>query len=174
MSSDANLGEKRVLNAQTAEQKLKQLEEVLDNYEKTNKLNIKLDNDLERYFDITEAKLLSMTGEDCGIAACLLANYSIHIQKQLNRHISKSEWAKECIDKAITPHISQYRVPSQYQSADEVKMLAIQGNEYTRKLNEIRVLAQTRVNTLLYISGKIDGLVKTYLELQQTKRKNRE
>jgi len=153
-----------------AEQLLEKLDIVLNEYDNQHGIKVKLDNKVEQYLNYSIEDFNRLTPDQCGEISAVLAIYSIFIQKEQNRQSARVRWCESVIDNTIAQYISQYK--TQFQTFEERKLLAINGNSFTKKLNDLRIKASTRLSEIYGISSKIDLYIRTLLDLQQSKRRN--
>lgn len=149
----------------TAEQKLAELEKVLDSYENDLGLKIAASPDVEKYLNISQDELKCLSPEECGEAAFLLAQEALFIQKEINKHKTRLDWAKFHIDRVIAPLIGQYD-----KFTPNKKELAIKNDAYASKLNVLLARATHCINRLSYLPGQMRFMAETLIEYQRTKR----
>lgn len=142
---------------------------MLSNYhERYGVLAIKVKNEAEVYLNISKHELKHLSTEECGEANVILTQYAIFIQDMYNKEISRVTWAKDEINRIIAPKLSQY--DKQYKSHEEKRCLAIDESDYTRKLEELKGLAQASADKLYFIANRIESLAKAYATLVHTKK----
>lgn len=153
----------------SADEKLKKINAALVSYEETKGIpQGEPHNEGIVYLNMNEKDLRTMSAEDAGAAAAVLAQYSYHIQRALNEERAVVNWIDAEIRRSIFNEISQYSGAT----AEERKSKAIAGNEYTKKLDRLRAQAQARVDRLEYLPNRIDAIRLSLVELQATKRKH--
>lgn len=158
-------GEEELESTQAIVQKY---DEALNKYETGIGLNsYVLHSEAEKYLNMPHDELRKLSAEDCGEAAVVLAQLSFSIQKHYNQELARIGLCEEEIRRTITNEISQYRG----NSFEERKMQAIRGNDKAIKLDRIKGWAQARANRLSYLASKIEFLSRTFLDYQQTKRR---
>jgi hypothetical protein len=156
-------------NESFAEKKLAQAEKMLEEYElRKGVLPIRVNNEAENYLNMDANQLRKLNADECGEAATILSLYAVHLQKVFNDQLARVNWANAQISKAIYKEVQQQ---SGY-SAEERKLKVVYSNEYTRKLAEIRTIAQAVVDRLSYMTARIEFVARTLLSLQQSRRKN--
>lgn len=155
-------------NAESASQQLDKINKALAEYERSKGVPaITPHNEAEQYLNMPHTELRKMTPEQCGEAAVVLAQYGFHLQRAFNEEVARMNWAEDVAKRTIAGDVKQYQAPS----FEERKMLAIRGNEYASKLDQIRSWAKARSERLSYLSSKVEFLARTMLELQQTRRR---
>lgn len=155
---------------QTVDEKIIDLDKVLDDFEKSCGLPSVGHKDLE-----TEAKRLlesppevtsKMSSEECGQAAITLQKFAFFLQKTVNRETSKVKWAEASILKTISGDI----LFQKGYGFEERKLAAIKNNDAATKLQSLKIKHELRAERILYLSSKIESLSKAFLELQKSKR----
>jgi hypothetical protein len=161
-------------NALGAQSKLdnvvKQIEVYLEN--KRGLTQLKVHNYVEKYINMPQEEMRRLEQSECAEAGLILTRYAGYVQECYNKELSRLNWAEAEIRRAITPELNQYN--KAYQTYEERKALAIAGNEYTARLEELRTWAQTLVDRLAFMAQRIDAIARAYFNLQQSKRKNNE
>lgn len=158
-------GPKELENAKSVMEKI---DAALADYEKASGLpSITPNSEAEQYLNMSHKELQPMTAELCGEAAVVLAQYSFHLQRCYNSELARITWAEDSIRRTITDSINQVRGAS----FEERKMQATKQNEYAFKLDQIRTWAKCRADKLSYLASKVEFLARTFLDLQQTKRR---
>jgi len=150
------------------DQRLAEVENILKEYESSLGLKIADQEDYSRYLNLKQSQLKKMSPEECGEVAFMMAQQSLYIQQEINKHTQRMNWANTNIEIMIAKSLDNYG--TKYTPYEIRKTLAINDNEYTAKLYEIFVRAKQFLDKLSYIPTKIGYLSKTLLELQQTKR----
>ncbi len=152
--------------ALTADQSIARIDEMISEYEKG--LAVQLEKpDVSKYLNAGGDDIKRMTAEDCSTAAITITRYSAFIQQNYNREFAKVNWAKNIIMKHVAPRIMQYSAPN----AEERRSLAIQGDEFTLKVNQIQAMAQLRVDILTNLSYQIKALADKFEGAAQSKRR---
>jgi hypothetical protein len=116
---------------------------------------------------INGSDLIKLSPEECGQIAVDLASYAIYIQRTLSKETSYLKWLESKISLAIAPELNSY---VGYFSNEQRRSMAIVSNEYAYQLEELRVVAQLKVDMLAQVPFQINQLVKTVLEIQASKR----
>lgn len=152
----------------TAEQNLAKLNEILDDYDKKFNLVGKDNKEIEQYLTFSREDFSKLSGDECGEIAASLALFSFNLSKEQNRQSARVGWCESNIDLAVIGTLESYK--TSYQTYNEKRLLAINGNSYAKALEKLRISAQTRLSEINFLSNKIDLYIKTLLELQQSKR----
>lgn len=150
------------------DEKLQEFIKSLDDYEKRIQLvTPQKPSDIDSYMDIAADKLKLMTDDECGTAAVKLTQYNIYLQREINRQVAIKNWAKANIDAFIAETWNQY---DKFIKVDIRQYLIEKENNAAARLNKIYITASSRVDSLSYITGRIDSQSQALLALQQTKR----
>lgn len=158
----------------SAEERLTWVKEQLDKYEQSVGLTtfISSNEDYRKYMNLSSNELRAMTAEECKEGAYLLSDFAHHVEKQYNREHALAGWCEREIWRNIAPDIDNYKT-SKYQSNDELKHLAITGNEYTSKLYLLQTGCVARADQLRNISNKIEKISDRLSSLGYSKGNNR-
>lgn len=148
------------------DEKLKELEEVLQSYLTKSGLLIEPNIEANKYLKYSSNEIKSMTTEDLGVAAICLQQYSFHIQKMINHEIMVVNWCESNIRRTVAKYGHQF--PTNYYLEKVEKVTA--ENPWGRRLADIKKEAQARVDTLHYLSNSIKSYAESFLELQRTRR----
>lgn len=147
---------------------LKRIDVALEEYEKGCGLpKITMHSEAEQYLNMNHDDIQRLSAEYCGEAAVVLAQYGLHLQRHYNSELARITWAEDSIRRTITENINQVKGAS----FEERKMQATKQNEYAFKLDQIKTWAKCRADKLSYLSSKVEFLARTFLDLQQTKRR---
>lgn len=152
----------------TADSQLKKLEEVLDSYDHEHNIKVGKNDKNEEYLSYNLENFEKLNGDQCAEIASSLSLLSLSLQKEFNRQKAKVNWCKARINLHISGRLENYKAP--FQNFEERKLLAINGDEYTKKLFQLQTSAESRMNELDGLSYKVDLYVETLL--QQSKKKN--
>ena len=154
----------------TIDEKLENLNEILDEYENLNGLpkfqSRDIADEINEYFTMNRTTLSKLSGEDCAEIAVRLNQQSIYVQRLYNRERSQVISMDVALDKFSTKYIDSYSSFMKH----ELKIAAIVNeHEYAKKLQTIIVKAKQRMTRLYSISEKMQELSKTMLNLQRAK-----
>lgn len=149
-------------------------DKVLDEYENTlgftsyemhNKFS---DDELNLYFTMNRDSIEKLTPEDCAQIAMRLSQYSLFIQRTLNREIARHNWAEETIKETIADEINNYKGYGYI----EKSLQAIKHNDKANSLNKIKKYAKQRMDRMSYIANNVKNLSDILLAVQKTKVKH--
>lgn len=145
--------------------KLDSVNRVLDEYEKSFKINFVQNDEVEEYLQMNKAQLESLTPVQCHEIAACLSNYLMYLQKELNRQTAIFNWANSNLNTIIGRHLQEYD-DFKY----EAKVLQII-NEYdsAKKLDDLKQAVQLRMDTLSYLPQRIEFFIKTLNNLGNAK-----
>ncbi len=154
----------------SAEERLKWLNDQLDKFEQSIGLPVYVSSneDYRKYLNLSNEQLRELTSEECREGAYLLSDYAYHVNKQFNRENARAGWCEREIWRTIAPHLDDYKT-AKYQSNDEVKNLAILGNEYAEKLHRLQGGCSARAEQLRDISKQIDKIADRLSSLAYSK-----
>jgi hypothetical protein len=148
-------------------------DQVLDDYEKgiglgAYKPDTFSEEELNGYFKMSRDELEKTTPEVCGEIAYRLGQFAFHVQRSINREISRLNWADETIKETIADEINNYKGYGYI----EKSLQAIKHNEKALSLNKIKKYAKQRSDRLQYLANSIKHLSDIMLSIQKTKVKH--
>jgi hypothetical protein len=154
--------------ANTAKERLGQIDSVLDEYES----NLGLasysgdfhDQSVKHYMGMPRQQMEKLTVEECAEAALLLGGFSFYLQRSYNREIARVNWASSSLKKMMSGKESQYQG-----SWDSQYYQAVKQDGYACKLDSIRVYAQQRADRLTYLASSVKNLSDLFVNLQRAK-----
>ncbi len=149
--------------------RLEQVEAILSEYEKSLGLLFSGQPEVAKYLSLNKSQLNKMSPEECGEISYMLAQQSLYIQHEINKHSQRVNWCKTNIDVLVANQVDNYG--GKYTTYENRKILAIKDDGYMSKLYQVMVRAQQVVDRLTYLPPKIGYMSKTLNELQQTKRR---
>lgn len=148
-------------------------DKVLDEYEKGIGIghyvsNLLPEDELNNYFKMSRDEIEKLTPDDCGQIAYRLGQFSLHVQRTLNRELARVNWADETIKEVIADEINTYKGYGYV----EKSLQAIKHNEKASALNKIKKYAKQRSDRLQYIANGIKNLSDIMLSISKTKVKH--
>jgi len=148
-------------------------DKVLDEYEKSIGLgSYRADSfseeELNNYFQMSRDELEKITPEMCGEIAYRLGQFAFHVQRSINRELSRLNWADETIKETIAEEINNYKGYGYI----EKSLQAIKNNDKAYALNKIKKYAKQRSDRLQYLANSIKHLSDIMLSIQKTKVKH--
>lgn len=149
---------------------LKNLDDVLDELE--GKIGLPKSEefpDMTSYLD-SMGDVSTLTAEECGIQATALARYSFFLQRRYNKEVARLNWAESTLNQYTASHANEYI--GDYKAVEERQALVVKNDSYANQLWRIRDHAKQRANRLFGLSQKIDNIVKSLIELQNTRRRS--
>lgn len=165
-----NNGETGSSTTGTVESQKKAIEEALDKYERKNGLaQIHLTSEADKYFAMSLREINELSEKECGNASYLLGQMAYNIQRAINKESGMLTWAKDKLPLLLAGLTDNY--PGK--SYEERKMSAIREHENLRKIYTIQTQCQQKIDTLNYLSSRIDNLSRILLKLQEMKRAER-
>jgi len=152
---------------QVSEQ-LEKLDEILAEYEVLRGLQPWKNTDITRYVEMTSDELRGLSREELALGICALAQFSLALQRELNKEKTRYDWAQGRIDVIYWRDCEKYR--KDFQTKEERKGQIIVQNDVLTKLHQITCEAQNRMNRLNEIPEKIDALRKALENLSFAKK----
>lgn len=122
------------------------------------------------YLELTRESLKKLSPEDCAEIAVDLSSYAIYVQRELSREISYLNWVESKLNLAVAPYLNNIQG---YYSSDQRRSMAVMEDEYARQLENLRITLKVKVDALSQIPFQINQLVRTLLEVYNTKKYQR-
>ena len=145
--------------------KLSDVEKVLEEYE--HKIFLDKIKIIEPRIDITREIMLSMHYEDLQGLAWELAQYSLCIAREYNKHQSRFNWAEANLKRYIEKEANNYSG----WSWNERQANALNESTYANKLNQLKIRSKLAIDRLSYLPNKIELLSKIAQDIAYTKRR---
>jgi hypothetical protein len=123
-----------------------------------------------RYLRLTESEMRALSAEECGEAAVMLSALAFKLQQEKNRCSSRALWCEQKLRKDLAVAMSRVHA----YSFDERRGVVLAGDPEAARLDRERVAAEGMAARLDFLPQRLDQFVRTYLALQETKRKHRE
>lgn len=157
----------------TAKERIEELDRILDDY--INKIGIKYSeiqstDEISTYLTMERGSLSKLSCEDCAEITVLLQSFAFHLAKEQGREKARLGWVKEQLYKGV----DTTQFGNSYAKYEEKRALAIKGDEYLSKLNEILIYAQARVDRIENLSHRVEAIARSFSELRQSKYKRGE
>jgi hypothetical protein len=129
------------------------LSEFIDSIEKyINLSNTKFSNFREEYFLVSNLSiedLKKLTQQESFDYAYLLYGYSTYIQDEINKNKIALNWCNDQLEKLVAKHNDEF---SQYAKHESKKQTIIMNNNYAMSIDNMRKVAEGRVQAL---EGKV-------------------
>lgn len=154
--------------AHSAKEQLEKIDAVLDEYEASLGIpaftNTFHDDSAKNYLQLSRDQIEKLTPDQCAEAALLLASLSFHLQRSYNREIARVNWADQTLKTLVAGREQQYRG-----SWDSQFHQAINEDDHTRKIANIKRYAQQRADRVTYLSSSIKNISDIFLSVQRAK-----
>lgn len=134
----------------SASEDLKGHIESIDNY--INETNTKFASFKEEfllYADMSTEKLSELNQDETFNVAYTLYNYSSYIQDEVNKNKIALNWCTENMERLIAQHSEMF---GQYTKHESKKHILAKENSYAAKLEQMRMVAENRLQSL---EGKV-------------------
>lgn len=126
---------------------------------------------IEQALNLTDSDIAMMDEEECGIKAHALAQYSLYLQKELNRNNIRINWAKEKLNALLGQKYDSYG--DKYTKYEAKLAMLCADNAYAAELNNIVLHAQARTTAINNVTMHISLICSTLTGLQNSKRGKR-
>jgi hypothetical protein len=155
---------------QTTKEEISHWDKILDEYENSLGLPTYMaesmpESELQNYLSMNRTDIEKLTPIDCAEISYRLAQYAFHIQRSINRELSRLNWVEENIKMVISEEINNYKgygyIEKSYQ--------AIKNNSRATSLQKVKVYAKQRSDRLSYIANNIKNLADTMINVQKAK-----
>lgn len=148
-------------------------DKILDDYEKGLGLgvynnDIIPEHELQTYLSMNRDELEKLTPDDCIQISFRLGQFSFHVQRSINREISRLNWAEDSIKEAIADELNNYKGYGYI----EKSLQAIKHNDKASSLNKIKKYAKQRSDRLQYLANGIKNLSDIMLSISKIKVKH--
>jgi hypothetical protein len=157
----------------TFQDRLKEYEEVLDEYTKGFGLNYVMYNkEVEVILLLTYDQIKNLDSEGCDTYSYLLAQYSLTITKEINRNRARLAWAQKQLDLLVASQSKKYVGADEKASFIKYELLVnrvVLADSSAQVLNKIVLHANGRVLELDNVSAKIDLMSRTLSNLGRSK-----
>ena len=160
------------MNSKSSKEELQYWDKILDEYENSIGLsefsaNVIPSEEINKYTSMNRDEIEKLSPEDCAQISYRLAQFSLHIQRTLNRENARLNWAEETIKETIADDINNYKGYGYLEKSSQ----AIKHNEKAMALNKIKKYAKQRSDRLTYISSCVKNLSDILLSINKTKAK---
>lgn len=130
----------------SASEDLKQHIEAIDTY--INETNTRFASFKEEFLllaDMDQDQLKKLTQEEIFDAAYALYGYSSYIQDEVNKNKIALNWCNENMERLIAQHSEMF---GQYTKHESKKHILSKDNSYAAKLEQMRLVAENRLQSL--------------------------
>jgi hypothetical protein len=154
---------------ESALEKMQNVVKQIEKYQtKKGLLALKVKNDAEIYLNMSANEMKHLPAEECAEAGVLLMQYAMFVQETYNKEMARVNWAEDEIIKVTTPDIA--KAGERYSPYEERKNIAIGLNEYTIKLQELKRMAKSSVDSLYFMSNRAESVAKAFMTLAQIRK----
>lgn len=144
--------------------RLAQIEKLIDEYE--TKIHISKIKLIEPDLDITKEVLESMHWEDLHLLSWEYAQYTLALQKEINKHQSRYNWADTNLKRFLEREAPNYAGFKW----EERQANALAENEYAQRLDKLKIQSKLAIDRLAFLPSKIDFLTKIIQDIAKSKR----
>lgn len=151
----------------------KKLNEVLSKIERLSESllmdKINVNNEVEKYFSMTEDTIDKMTAAELSCGEYILSAYGLVIQKKLNRANVIKNWASKSLERIIAKNYKSFAEMMKY----EIRKASVALNdEYAKRLSDVIMEQDAVIDELTYISQSINNLSNSLGNLARIRNKN--
>ena len=149
------------------EQRLKELDEIFTEYHRKVGLGYpSVQNEVERFINMTPTQIRKLNQEECGEASAILNQSALHIQLEIGRLTARLNWCKESIDFCVASTVEQY---SQFMSKEHKRAAAIKGDDVAMKFQQALMDTRLRLDLLSFVPQQLRSLSESFIALQRAK-----
>lgn len=166
MTEANNSGEK----PSSGPSKLEAFQAALDRFEadlNLPPLKTGLETEVTKLLELDRVSLRGMSEEECFESCVLLASFATHLQRACNHSRATLKWCETNIRSIIAEVVG--KVPGW--AYEERRPLAIKQNASATRLEALRVQYQARLDTIEYLSTRVEKQAEFLADLGHTKRK---
>lgn len=139
-----------------ASQRLDNLDRDLDKYcKKIGVSDILPPSDINFYLNLQPDQIAAMSPEQCSEAAYMLFRFSLHLQREQNRHLSRKLWADANIRILVGRQLSNY---SKFDKYEQKLAAIITSDSSVRSLSKIALEEEIYSNEINFLSKTISHM----------------
>lgn len=173
MTNQTNLGSPESETGVFAE-RWDEISKMIDGYLSRIKAKAKsADSVVETILGMSYVELCKLGHEQCGEYSFMLAQYSYFLQQEINFHKSKVIWCDNTIMYMTCHHGDPHVMKNTYIKTPEKAAILAGHDRSVKSLLEMSVYAKIICENLESLSMRIDTIVRTLTNLQQSKRANK-
>lgn len=154
----------------TIDERMKGLDEALDKFEKDNGLPLNTppgpEAELDEYLHMDRNDIERLSGSDCAAIAYRLGQFSMYVQRMINRDKARLTWAKTQLASFVTSD-SDY---DKYRKFEVAVELLAKSNSAVGRLSVISRWSQQRIDRLEYVATSLKTLSDIMVTNQRAKR----
>jgi hypothetical protein len=153
----------------TIDEQLKELERVLDEYDKKFLLNkILVNPEVDTILGLKQEEIKILPRELCFTYSFMLCSFGGAVQKEHNRQMAKLKWAEHNLNIIVAKEQENYG--NQYTKYEVRKAMIVADNEYAKALNKVILDSTCQIEELNYLSKTITTLGDILKEYGKSKR----
>lgn len=126
---------------------------------------IQYNPEVEEVLNLTRSQIRNMQDVELRENSFLLSQYSLFVQREINRHYAQLEWANQNLNALVGKYASNYG--TQYTKWEEKYAMIVSDNAYAKSLFQMVKQASLRVKNLEFISGKISLLARIFSSMEK-------
>lgn len=153
-----------------AKEKLKRIDDILDEYEKKSGLpTCKApgeESELEGYISMDRKSMESLQSENCAEIGYRLSQYSFYLQRLFNREKARVIWAKQQLTETIAKSLGDY---DKFTKHDVKVALIMKENTYAEALSKIVTYAEQRAQRLEFLANSLKNMSDALKNMQMAK-----
>ncbi len=173
MTNQTNFGSQESETGVFAE-RWKNITEIVNNY--LTKIKAKTrnpDSIIDSILGMSYAELSKLGHEQCGEYAFMLSQHSYFLQQELNLHKSKVTWCDTTLTYITHNHKDETVSKNTFIKTPEKAAILSRYDSTVKSLLEMSVYAKIISENLESLSMRIDSMIRTLTNLQQSKRINK-
>lgn len=125
---------------------------------------------VDKILQLSYEELKILAHEECGEYAFILSQYSYFLQQELNYHTSKLTWCQSTLTYLTANYGNPQVKNNSFIKKEEKVALLAHSYKNIKTLIDMEVRAKIMCDSLNMLSKHIDNMIKTLLNLQQSKR----
>jgi len=154
----------------TIDERLKSLDEALDKFERDAGLPVNSppgsETELNEYLHMDRNDIERLSGSDCAAIAYRLGQFSLYVQRMINRDKARLTWAKTQLASFVT-NDADY---DKYRKFEVAVELLAKSNTAVARLSLIMRWSQQRIDRLEYVATSLKSLSDIMITNQRAKR----
>jgi len=164
--------EEFVVEDGSVKKRVEVLDSYLDNFSKGIGLGkVQLNIEAQQFLNLTYSELNKYDEQECNVAAYILEQYALFLQKYTNRLQARYEWASDNIEKIVAKLAMNYG--DKFTKYEMRKQMIIADNEYATALYAIVMETKVKIADIAFIVRNITSISNTLKSLAKSKYVNK-
>lgn len=160
--------EEFIINDKSVEERVDILDSFLDDFNKNLGLGkVQLNTEAQQFLNLTYSELNKYDEQECNVAAYILEQYALFLQKETNRIQARRDWASDNIEKIVAKLAMNYG--DKFTKYEMRKQMIVADNEYAGALYAIVMETRVKSTEISFIVRNITSISNTLKSLAISK-----